>query len=635
VTATSKPLITNAGNAVTLADGNTIDGLTISNPSGIGITGTSVNTLIVGSSGVPAAATVTITGAAGGAFALSGNGNGAIAFAAAVTNSSNRSISIQNRTGGTVAITQPVSDTGTGVLLNTNTNATITFSGGLSLNTGANAAFTATGGGTVEVCDENPCAPASTGSLVNTLTTTTGTALNVANTNIGPNNLEFRSITAGTAASGPVNGIALNTTGGSGGLKVKGTGSAGTGGTIQKATGPGVLLMSTSNVSLNSVNILNGTDDGIHGESVNNLDLIGCNLTTNGNSTLDDGIQLGLESGNTVGVTGTVNFTNTVVSGSAHNNVHVRNTSGTLTAFNVTGGGYNNLNDTTGANAFLFEASGTSVTTAGTISGTTFSANSPQRALEVQSHDTATITLFTVTGCTFTDNGIHASFTQDTASNFNVHVLNNTMTAANPLQAINVFSSSTSTGGTLNAIIQGNIIGNAAVIGSGSSTGSGIRVLIQGRTASKLLIDGNTIRQTPKARGIDMQFIGSTTTGLGIVSTNDVTVTNNDVATNGTPADFPLAAIFLAADNQGSPARVRADVRLNTVPAASNTFDYPTFDGTAAQFVYEELTGGTAELVDNPPASASATAEMQSHNTGAMFADPGVALIPGPITTPP
>ena len=45
-------------------------------------------------------------------------------------------------------------------------------------------AFTATGGGTVNVCDENPqCGERL--QVVNTLTTTTGTALNVANTTIG------------------------------------------------------------------------------------------------------------------------------------------------------------------------------------------------------------------------------------------------------------------------------------------------------------------------------------------------------------------------------------------------------------------------------------------------------------------
>src|SRR5205814_7110345 len=132
--------------------------------------------------------------------------------------------------------------------------ATITFRGGLSLTTTTNAAFTATGGGTINVCSTTDCAPLSVAmpptnaAVVNTISTTTGTALNVANTTIGSNNLEFKSITVGTAASGPANGIILNTTGSSGRLRVKGDGAAarnGSGGTIQHPTGDGVARTTT------------------------------------------------------------------------------------------------------------------------------------------------------------------------------------------------------------------------------------------------------------------------------------------------------------------------------------------------------------------------------------------------------
>ena len=46
--------------------------------------------------------------------------------------------------------------------------------------------------------------------IVNTITTTTGTALNVANTTIGASGLTFRSISRQLAAA---NGIVLNNTG--------------------------------------------------------------------------------------------------------------------------------------------------------------------------------------------------------------------------------------------------------------------------------------------------------------------------------------------------------------------------------------------------------------------------------------
>ena len=70
---------------------------------------------------------------------------------------------------------------------------------------------------------ENPCNPGSTGALINTLNTTTATALNVDNVVIGANGMEFRSI----SSNGAVNAIVLSSTGTQGGLRVKGSGAAG------------------------------------------------------------------------------------------------------------------------------------------------------------------------------------------------------------------------------------------------------------------------------------------------------------------------------------------------------------------------------------------------------------------------
>jgi hypothetical protein len=78
-----------------------------------------------------------------------------------------------------------------------------------------------------------------------------------------------------------------------------------------------------------------------------------------------------------------------------------------------------------------------------------------------------------------------------------------TLPATGTSHAVNVFSSSTSTGGIIQGRIQGNTIGNAAVASSGSPIDNGIRALVQGRTVATLLIDGNVIRQVPQARGID------------------------------------------------------------------------------------------------------------------------------------
>src|SRR5581483_3824304 len=103
-------------------------------------------------------------------------------------------------------------------------------------------------------------------------------------------------------------------------------------------------------------------------------------------------------------------------------------------------------------------------------------------------------------------------FAVDTAANLTFKLLNNTMTGASS-QAVNVFASSQTTGGTLQGRIVGNTIGSAGVAGSGSTTGSGIRVLVQGKTQGTFLIDSNIIRETPDARGMDIQFLGPTTSG--------------------------------------------------------------------------------------------------------------------------
>src|SRR4029079_814260 len=111
-------------------------------------------------------------------------------------------------------------------------------------------------------------------------------------------------------------------------------------------------------VNLGYVNVTGNLGDGIHGETITNFTLNHANVTSNGDSTSDDGIQLGLESGaSTVGVTGTLTITNSDVSGNAHNNGHLRDASGTLSTLTVTGSSFNNLNDTFGANAFLLEMS--------------------------------------------------------------------------------------------------------------------------------------------------------------------------------------------------------------------------------------------------------------------------------------
>jgi len=449
-----------------------------------------------------------------------------------------------------------------------------------------------------------------------------------------------------TAAADPANGIVVNNTGTSGGLVISGDGgssSNGSGGVIQNTTSTGVVLTSTRDVSLGFVNVVNSGDDGIHANAVANFALNRANVNNNGNSTSDDGLQFGEASGSVVGVLGTVSVTNTSVSANAHNGFWLRNTSGTLSSFTVSGSTFNDVNDTTGANAFLFEGSGTSTLTSGTISGSTFQNNTPQRALEVQAHETATVGTMTVSGNTFVNNGIQASFTQDTSANLTFKFINNgsvaTPMTGSLLQNVNVFSSSQSTGGTLVGTISGNRIGNPAV--AGSAGGAAVSAVIQGQTKATLLIDNNFVRQTDgDSRAIGVAFRGPAPPAATSIGPNtvvsDLTITNNDVVPGAAPSGFPLSTIMVEADNQtgadNKSPTVRADIRGNAVPTT------PVFDLVSTQigfFEYDQTGAhGIGQLVDTAPASANATAQLTSTNTGTASAF-GVSLIPGPITTPP
>lgn len=332
-------------------------------------------------------------------------GNRTIEFTGAITDSS-LGINLASNNGSNINFTgQTTISTGanTGVTVFNNTNTNVTFNAGgngLDITTTSGIGFNAnnnTGSSTVTVLDADGA-----GAQGNSINSGNGTALNVVSTTIGASGLTFQSISSGNnnAGADPASGIILNTTGSAGGLTVTGTGTtAGSGGTIQNTTGHGISLTSTSNVNLSNMIVQGsgqgvGDGDGIHGVGVNNFTLDGSSIINNGNSTTEDGIQFGESSGSFVGVTGNVTITDSNISGNAHNNVHIRNTSGNIGTLTVSNSSFSNLNDTFGANAFLFEASGTSTVTEAFLTGNTFANNSPQRALEVQAHDTATISDF-------------------------------------------------------------------------------------------------------------------------------------------------------------------------------------------------------------------------------------------------
>ena len=246
---------------VTLASGNTIQGIDFGTTTGFALSGTNVgnavvNTVTAGSINNTTGGAVSITGGSGtgmnlqftsvsstnsggsaiqldnarGTFNASGGtlsnatnadvsitGNNSsddvsFTYGGTISDDVGALVSISGQTGGTKdfngAITDGNDGDGSGISLLNNTGATIRFDGGLTLSTGANAAFTATGGGTVAVTDANGSSAPN-----NTIVTTSGTALNVANTTIHADDLTFQSISAGTGAGSAGVGISLDNTG--------------------------------------------------------------------------------------------------------------------------------------------------------------------------------------------------------------------------------------------------------------------------------------------------------------------------------------------------------------------------------------------------------------------------------------
>jgi hypothetical protein len=629
-----------------------------------GSTGVSL-TSVLGTFSAPAGSS--ITNATGTDFAISG-GTANVTYGGTITDDIGALVTVANTTGGTKTFSGAITDgndgDGSGISLTTNTGATINFQGGLLLSTGANPAFTATGGGTVNVCDENPCNPAATGALVNTLTTSTGTALNVANTTIGANRLEFRSI----SANGGTNGIILNSTGiaaGDGGLSVIGDGvnttlgGNGSGGTIQNTTGAGIALNSTRNVTLNYMTITNPGTDGM---AVTNVSGFVLNRSTisdaSGTGPFDAAIDFNNYSNGDptivpTAVNGAVSITNSLIGPAAgsspHNSVTAVVGSGT-SDWTVSGTTIRN----TGNSGINLEVRNSGVLTTFTVSGSTFAGGnvaggtgSPSaRGIFANNLEDSIVGLMKIENNTFTNNNIHIDLNQqndtDPVGSHTFVVRGNTMTGARS-QAMNVFAAAGAFGGAFTGTIQNNNIGNASVDGSGSEIGNGIRVNMNGGTDATMLIDSNDIFETPNGRGIEV--IGRN--GLGQL---DVTITNNLVDHYnltypiGGGAAFPLGAIFVNAARGGATGivgfAVRADVRFNTVPTAGGALPAASeVTGTYLALVESvgSETGGILELVDSPagPGGQTPTQQLQSTNTGDAAANAGVSLIPGPIDVPP
>ena len=610
----SEMSITGSGQALDLSTGTLANGLGAS-PGFSSITSTSGtrNISLAAIGGTANLGAGALSGASTQAFFVDG-GAATLTYTGTINNTTNRVVDIQNKTGGAVNLNGNITGSSQGIFLNNNTGATLSFRGGMTLNTGANPGFTATGGGTVEVCDENPCNAGATGALVNQITSTTGTALNVANTTIGSNNLEFRSI----SANGSTNGIVLNATGSSGGLKVKGTAAAGSGGTVQNTTGTGILLTNTSNVALSQMTVQNSGDDGIGGAGVNGLALTGLSITGSGNAIGDSGIEI-------TNLTGTGSMANTSVTGSSERNVRIVNTAaGTLSAFNVTGSTFATTDFTTGDDGFLVENNGSGAMSF-SITGSTFTDNKGDH-LQVVTTSSATGSV----NFTFSNNTLTTTAPNDplvigggiTISPSGSADITFTMATNNIQQAFDEgVNFNLGTASTAAAVMSGSFtnstVGTPAVADSGSESGSTLTFTSNGAGATVVSATGNSLHQYANPYGVllnakegsadlDATVTGNTISDPGSFALNGIRVDAG--ATSGPPADSGILCAEVDVNSAATSGLMVEDIRLrqrfattivlpgylglNNDTAAVNTFVAGKNAGTAVSSAHNVGGGG-------------------------------------------
>jgi VCBS repeat-containing protein len=476
----TNPVITNAGgDAIALANGSEVQRVNATSASGVGIRGTSVTTATVGSN-------TTVSSNSGGGVVLSGAAGGEISIGSTIENQNGSVVSIANRNSGTVTLSGNITSANGGVSASSNTGANIAYTGTLNLTRSSGETFAATGGGSVKA----------TGSG-NKATTTSATAVRVTGTTIASGGVNFQSV----SSTGATNGIVLENTGSTAGLTISGTGSAGSGGTITTSTGPGILLNSTSSVSLASVKVTNGGDDGIRGSNVSGFSLTGSSeVTGNGNAVTENGLDF-------VNLTGTVNLTKATVSASGERNVAVVNESGTVNATFLEGTYSNTANSVVGGDAIFFEGTNTGTINA-TIEKATFTNNRDDHVQVTTDAANTTTENVTIKENTMSNTvgqpGGAVTLNPGGNATMEASVLNNTITGAR-IEGITVDTPGSQISpqpAQVDVTISGNTVGNPAVSQSGSSSGNAVGVRSNGAATVDALITNNSLYQYVNANGL-------------------------------------------------------------------------------------------------------------------------------------
>ncbi|MEO8334723.1 MAG: Ig-like domain-containing protein [bacterium] len=523
--------------------------------------------------------------AAGQLILLSGHATGNLTFGGNLScttacGSSAGAIVVSTVTSGTITFSggsKVITSTAAGqvgVLLQTNSVATlINFTGGgLAIQTSTGNAFNAaTTGGTITVQG-----------AANTLTSTTGTALNVVSSEIGAAGMTFRSV----SANGGSNGIVLSSTGATGGgLTVTGDGSAASnasGGTIQNMTGSdgatagnGVYLSSTRNVSLNQMNFAGMQNNGVFATAVRGFSIDRSRFTgTIGNSSSGSFDESPIH---LVDIGGGVSLKNSRFDGGAYNGAIIENITGTA--------------PTLDSLIFAFD-------TVSTMQGSTADVRSTALLVNLSDGSAPNIQLRNNQVTAWWGNAIHV-LAQGT-SNATTRILDNfadntngalagaggiwvaggTHTyriAGNTVRHTNgtaISADRVAAGSTMQGTIESNAIGLTGDANSGSFAGLAIFGSHHGTGTTSIKIANNTIKQVNPATIGVMQLLTGDALGYGGSGAINATVRSNSLMESGTgtPLAAHMAMLYTIGTQSGPPIDVdQACLDIGGAGALANT----------------------------------------------------------------
>jgi hypothetical protein len=458
--------------------------------------------------------------------------------------SGQRALNISGISGGTESFSGAIgSDGGAGVSIE-GTGGTVNISGNMTLNNTASV---------FKACSGTCAAPSGNGLHIsvtgsnNTVGFTndaTGPGVLINRAQIDAGGVTFKSVDT----TGGTNGIKLDTTGTAGGFTIAGDGGGannGSGGTIQTSTAEGILTNSTGVITLGYLNVTNAGTDSISVTGATGLTVNRTTVTDNGGGAADEGMQL-------TNISGTVSIANTNITNAPHNGIFLHNTNTNLTSFSYTNG---TITDTVaqalGNDGILVETSGTTVLGSANISGSTFS-NLRATGVGVFTDDTSRIGVgtggliggtsdpsddaansITVQNNTFTNNNIAADFEESQISNMTFRLLTNTISVHHS-HAVNLFSTAgADTGPTSHNMVgrmDGNTIGTQGTKDSGSAIGNGLRVAAQGNATHWFVtINNNTFHEV--ANQDVMEFIGQNGAATSGSETMNFKITNNTITT--------------------------------------------------------------------------------------------------------